>query len=108
MADWPPSFSHIPGIIAPKYGPHTPGIGRAADEAAMWQVEVPAMTAMRRSSSFSSTPPSSPSPPACASIRPMPTTQRVVRPSSAAAVDVKVPGGRANLRGLLRQTRAPG
>jgi hypothetical protein len=26
VADWPPSFSHIPGIMAPKYGPQTPGI----------------------------------------------------------------------------------
>ena len=47
VADCPASFSQRPGSIAPKYGPHTPGICRGSGDTAMWQVEVPAIIARR-------------------------------------------------------------
>ena len=63
---------------APRYGPQTPGTGRGSAESAMWQVEVPAISARWRSSAArrcASAGPSTPSAPAWASIRPQPTRQ---------------------------------
>ena len=62
----------------------------------MWQVEVPAIKPMWRSSATSpsaKTAPSTPSAPAWASIRPHPTWHAVVSPSSCAAAGVRVPSG---------------
>ena len=50
VADCPPSASHIPGTIAEKYGPHTPGTNRGSRATAMWQLDVPPMSARRDSS----------------------------------------------------------
>ncbi len=51
VADWPPSVSHRPGTIADQYGPHTPGTKRGSRDTAMWQVDVPPMSARRASMS---------------------------------------------------------
>ena len=45
-ADWPASSSHVPGSMASRYGPHTPGTGVGTRVGTMWQVEVPQMRAM--------------------------------------------------------------
>ena len=67
---------------------------RGSAASAMWQVEVPATRPICRSSAGAPWPaprPSTPSAPACASIRPQPTWQAVVRPSSSAASGDRVP-----------------
>src|SRR5436305_1783122 len=65
VAAGPPSVSHIPGTIAEKYGPHTPGTNFASLDTAIAQLDVPQIRASRVSRSA---PPSKPSPPACASM----------------------------------------
>ena len=79
----------MPGSIAEKYGPHTPGTKRGASETAMWQLDVPQISASRRSNDGAASPASAapmvPMPPACASIAEVPTAMPAGSPSSAAA-----------------------
>ena len=93
VADWPPSFSHCPGTIAEKYGPHTPGTKHGSAATAMWQLDVPPTKATRRRQSTgpSGVAPSTPSPPACASIAEVPTGMPGGSPSSLAAVSDSTP-----------------
>mmetsp|Transcript_57162 Transcript_57162/g.185757 ORF Transcript_57162/g.185757 Transcript_57162/m.185757 type:complete len:207 (-) Transcript_57162:771-1391(-) len=99
---WPPSFKKKPGTIADAYGPQTPGTKTGSWLHAMWQVEVPAMSAKRISSGMApvacgggGSPPKQPSPPACASIMPIPRAAAEVMPKSLAAAAHTPPGTRA-------------
>src|SRR5271169_949316 len=91
VADWPASVSQRSGIIAEKYGPQTPGMNLGSRETAIWQEDVPAISATREFSNSGvrisppSTAPSTPRPPACASIIDVPTAVPARKPSSFAA-----------------------
>jgi hypothetical protein len=89
--------SHIPGTIAEKYGPQTPGTNFGSRDTAIAQLDVPQMSARRERS-----PPSNPSPPACASMIETATAVPGASPISRAAASVNPPA-----RSPIGRTRVP-
>lgn len=117
----PPSLNHMPGSTTLWYGPHTPGTSRTVGESAMWQLDVPRMSASREkiaSAPLSRLPrasgaPSTPTTPAWASIDPAATAVPGRRPSSAAAAvprpaPTACPGGSICALLIYHQMRANG